>query len=161
MENGNVVKGLIITIGTFISAKMGILAPLLLIYIVSQAIDYATGLLAASYEGLNNPNDPSKGLNSKTGIKGIIKKVGYLIVIVVAIMLDWVMSNAAIYIGIDLGVLKSVIPILVTISLFLNECISILENVARFNDNLPQFLLDIIKSSKEKVENKVKINKEA
>lgn len=161
MENGNFIKGLIVAVGTFISTKFGFLAPLLFVYVISQGIDYGTGILSASYEGLNNPGDPTKGLNSKIGIKGIIKKVGYLVVVVVSIMLDYVITNASIYIGIDLGALKNIIPILVLVWLFLNECISILENVSKINDKLPPFLLDIIKSSKEKVENKAKINKEA
>lgn len=149
------IKGVVTGMIAYISAKLGILGPWLLLYLGSMLVDYITGMLSASYRGLTNPDE---GLNSRVGIMGILKKIGYCIVVVVAIMLDWVVINSAPYIGLDVGRFKGWIAIVVMIWLFINECISILENLAKMNLNMPQFLLNILKSAKNKIEDEKQEN---
>jgi phage-related holin len=63
-----------------------------------------------------------------------------------------VIINSAPYLGLDVGKLKGCIAIVVMIWLFINECISILENLVKMDVNIPPFLLSILKSSKSKIE---------
>jgi toxin secretion/phage lysis holin len=133
----------------YISAKLGILGPWLVLVFLAFIIDYGTGMLSAIYLGLTNVNE---GLNSRKGIKGILKKIGYCLLIIVSIMLDWVMINSAPYLGLDFGKFKGYIAIVVIIWLFINECISILENLAKMDVKVPVFLISILKSSKSKIE---------
>jgi toxin secretion/phage lysis holin len=143
------IKGAIAAMGAYISTKLGILGPWLLIYLGAMTVDYVTGMLSAAYRGLSSPEE---GLNSRIGIKGILKKIGYCILVVVAIMLDWVIINSTPYIGLDLIKFKGWIAIIIMIWLFINECISILENLAKMNLNIPQFLLSILKTAKNRIE---------
>jgi len=87
----------------------------LLIFIV---LDYLTGVMRAFYTGK---------LSSKVGAKGIIKKIGYIIlVIVVEILLK------------DNGYLRNIV-----IYMFIaNEGISILENWSAMGIKLPTIIKD-------------------
>lgn len=69
----------ITAIGGAASYLYGGVSPLLLILIWFVVIDYVTGLLAAGYEGK---------LSSKTGFKGIPKKVQIFALVAVAHLLD-------------------------------------------------------------------------
>lgn len=155
MDTIKFIKGAIAGVGAYISAKLGILGPWLVMYFGAMVTDYITGMLSASYRGLTNPDE---GLNSRIGIMGILKKVGYCIVVVVAIMLDWVIINSAPYIGLDAGKFKGWIAIIVMIWLFINECISILENLVKMDLNIPKFLLSILKTAKSKIEDEKQEN---
>lgn len=110
MENVNTVKAATIGIGGMVSAvaawlfaRLGILLYVLLILAVAMAIDYLTGMLASKTEAIDHPDDPSYGWNSKKGAKGIIKKVGYLCIIAVAMMVDWVILHVAADIGFEIA----------------------------------------------------------
>ncbi len=62
-----VCQGFISAIGAWISAKLGILAPVLVALMIMMAVDYVTGMLAAKTEAILYPDDPAKGWNSKGG----------------------------------------------------------------------------------------------
>jgi len=57
---------------------------------VLDGVDYITGMMASKTEVIDHPSDVSYGWNSKKGTKGIIKKVDYLCVIALAIVVDYV-----------------------------------------------------------------------
>lgn len=60
----------------------------LLIFI---ALDYVSGILKALYQ---------KKLNSEVGVKGIVRKIGYLIIVALANYLDQLLGNSgALYAG--------------------------------------------------------------
>ena len=92
-------------------------------------------------------------LSSRVGVLGIVKKVSYLLAVVVAIAADWVVQTAAGQLGVDFGGFFF-FGLLVTIWLILNECISILENISEIGVPLPSFLVALIQKLKKTTENK-------
>ena len=160
MGNGNTVKAVTMGIGGMVSAaaawlfaRMGILMYILLILAVAMAIDYLTGMLASKTEAIDHPEDLSYGWNSKKGAKGIIKKVGYLCIIAVAVMVDWLILHAAADIGIEIT-LKAFFGIMVTVWYLLNEALSIIENAGRMGAPVPDWLKKYIAVLKDKIEQK-------
>ena len=144
MENLKVVKGIIATVGAFLSAKLGILYIILPFLMLCMIIDYGTGVLASKKEGK---------ISSKVGMWGIIKKLTYGIEVVVALILDWTILNVAKSIGVSVPV-NTIFSLLISIWLILNELISILENLVRLDTPMPAFLINTIKGFKISVENK-------
>lgn len=98
----------------------------LLVFIV---LDYITGLMK-SYK--------SKKLNSKTGLKGIFKKMGILCMVAVGCVLDHLAGNT--------GLVRS----MVIYYLVANEGLSIIENLAEMNIIIPEFLRDKLEQLKDK-----------
>ena len=90
----------------------------LLVFIV---LDYLSGVMRAIY---------TKKLSSKVGAKGIIKKIGYIVLIVVVEILDILLK--------DNGYLRNII-----IYMFIaNEGISILENWSAMGIKVPDIIKD-------------------
>lgn len=131
MENVNAVKVFVTGAIAWISAKMGILAPILLTLFGIVIADWITGCCASRYE--------KKPLSSKRGYEGIIKKLSYFVAVGVALILDWLIISVASYIGIEISV-KAMFSILISVWLILNEMLSILENLNRMEIKLPSFL---------------------
>ena len=120
-----------------------LLAPLIVLAIV-MLIDYITGMTQAWI---------SATLDSRTGVIGIVKKIGYLLAVAVAVVVDYIVQTTAANVGADLtGV--CFFGLLVTIWLILNECISILENLSEIGVPLPAFLMAIVKKLKKSTEKK-------
>lgn len=90
-------------------------------------LDYLSGVLKAIY---------NKKLNSEIGLKGIVKKIGYFIIVAVAVVLDRVMGNT--------GAIRT----LVIYFFVANEGISILENWGGMGLPLPQKLKDTLEQLK-------------
>lgn len=104
--------------------------------------DYITGLMVGYNENK---------LSSKTGLKGIFKKVGILICVVVAVMADKV-------IGTD-----NTLRMAIILCFCGNEGVSILENVSKLGVPIPKKLIDALLQLKGKgddtdANNKQKIN---
>ncbi len=105
-------------------------------------IDYCSGITKAWITG---------SLSSRTGVNGILKKVGYLAVVAIGMVTDWLVKYGAESVGAD-AELKFVFALPVIIWLIINESISILENVSACGAPVPKFLLRAIGVLKEKVE---------
>ena len=105
---------------------------------VAMACDYFSGVAAAWI---------TNKLSSRVGIVGIIKKVGYALLVVVGIVVDWVIHYAAEMLGWP-SVNFYYFGLLVTVWITLNECISITENVARMGVKVPSFLQKVIEKLK-------------
>ena len=104
---------------SFMTSILGgcdILFKMLLLFI---GIDYITGVLGAIYKGK---------LSSNVSAKGIIKKSGYILLVVVAGALDVLISSD--------GYIRHGI----TLMFIANEGISILENWARMGIKIPEFI---------------------
>ena len=138
------IKAIIAAVGTFLSAKLGILYIILPFLMLCMFIDYGTGVLASKKEG---------NISSKIGTWGIVKKLTYGIEVVVALILDWTILNVAKSIGVSVPV-NTIFSLLISIWLILNELISILENLIRLDTPMPLFLINTIKGFKLSVENK-------
>lgn len=149
------IQVLLSAVGAWISARLGILLPVLDFLFVAMVLDYITGMLASKKEAINHPDDPSYGWSSKKGAQGIIKKVGYLCVIAVALMVDYIILNVA-------GTLDFRAPeqaffaLLVAVWYFLNEVLSIIENVGRMGAPVPEWLSKYIAVLKNKIDSKGK-----
>lgn len=100
----------------------------LLIVIV---LDYITGICKAIY---------NKKINSTVGLKGIIKKVGYLMIVAVAVILDNIVGNT--------GAIRT----LVIYFFVANEGISIIENWGGMGLPLPQKIIDVLEQLKKESE---------
>lgn len=90
-------------------------------------LDYLTGVCKAIY---------NKKLNSTISFKGIVKKIGYLIIVAVAVELDNITGNT--------GAIRT----LVIYFFVANEGISILENWGSMGLPLPQKIFDVLEQLK-------------
>ena len=68
-------------------------------------------------------------------------------------MVDYLITSALVHIGIRLQI-NYCFGMIITIWLIINELLSILENLGELNIPLPRFLVDVVKSMKDKVESK-------
>lgn len=133
----------------FLSAKLGILAPLLTVLIVAMLLDYISGIINASLNGK---------LNSKSGFLGILKKLCYGIIIGVALAADKII----VIVGAEFSVkpITAVFGMITVVWLILNELLSILENLGEIGVPMPDFLKGIIEKLKANVENEAENKRE-
>lgn len=137
-----------------VGSKYGIIFWAILMLLATMIIDFLSGMLASAKESLENPDDKSKGWNSRKGTIGIIKKAGYALIVAVAIVVDIIILKALPEIGITMP-FNTFFGLLVTVWFILNECLSIIENAGRMGaKNIPKFLISIIAVLKVKVEEK-------
>jgi len=125
-----------LVIGALFTGIMYLLGGLdmaLQILLMMMALDYVTGILKAIF---------NKKLNSEIGAKGIVKKVGYLVIIAVATMLDRIIG--------DTGAIRNV----VIFFYIANEGISLIENWVLMGLPMPQIVADTLEQIKKKGENK-------
>lgn len=147
------IQGALSAAGAFLSAKLGILFPVLMILTGMMVIDYISGMMASKVEAIEHPNDPNYGWSSKKGAKGIAKKVGYLFVVAVAMVVDYLSLKIAAAIGIPVTA-KAVFGLLVAVWYILNELLSIIENAGRMGANVPEWLSRYIAVLKKKIDDK-------
>ena len=117
---------------------MGALAVPIIVLMVMMVLDYFSGMAAAWIQ--NN-------LSSKIGAKGIIKKVGYMGLIVVAMGADYLIYSGIIAANIDISY-NMWFGLLVAVWLIINEMISILENLSKLGVPIPDFMTKLIKRLK-------------
>ena len=79
----------------FLSEKLGITFYLLGLLVFLMVIDYISGMIASMVEAIDHPGDTSYGWSSKKGAKGIAKKIAYLFVITVAIVIDYILAKTS------------------------------------------------------------------
>ena len=120
----NFVTGTLATTLVYFLGGWDIALQLLISVIV---LDYITGVFKAIY---------NKKINSSVGLKGIIKKIGYLIIVAVAVILDKIAGNT--------GAIRT----LVIYFFVANEGISILENWGGMGLPLPQKIFDVLEQLK-------------
>ena len=79
----------------------------------------------------------NKKLNSKIGFKGILKKVGYLFIVALSVIIDNILGQS--------GTFRT----LVIYFLVANDGISIMENAGEMGISLPKKLIDALEQLKE------------
>ena len=144
MENINTIKAIVTGVAAFLSALLGTLYIPVLLMILCNIIDYATGLMAAK-------NRPDGGISSYRSIKGIKKKVSMWLLVVVGAVMDQLLLYASQTIGIKIPV-TYLIACVVSIWIICNEIISILENMIDIGIQIPSFLLPLVKNIKSQTE---------
>ena len=107
-------------------------------------LDYITGFMSSATEWT---------LSSTKGFKGILKKLVYPIVIVVALLIDYVIMLFG-------SQLDAVLPMttffgtLMTLWFIINESISILENAIKLDVKLPGFFKTFLEKMAKHIEDK-------
>ena len=139
----NVIQALFSAALGAIMAYLNILLVPFVVLLVVMITDYFTGMAEAYV---------NKTLNSRIGVVGILKKIGYIVAVAVGVVADYLITNALIKIGIDINV-SGYIGLVVTIWFIINELISILENLTEIGTPLPKFLVSLVKRLKITVDN--------
>ena len=121
---------------------LGIVSIPVIMLIFAMIIDYATGMSAAWY---------NSELSSKKGVKGIVKKVGYLVLVLASMIIDWLISQGLQQINVDLHY-SVFFAVLVAVWLIINELISTLENLSRIGVPIPNFMKKLINRLKTTVD---------
>ena len=125
-----------------LSAYMRVMFVPLVVLIAVMIIDYMSGMLKAW---------GNEELSSRVGLRGIVKKLSYLMLVCVAGVVDWLLWSGLRQVGISLD-FGFCFGLIVTIWLIINELISILENLEALKVPMPAFLKRIIKHLKSAVE---------
>ena len=125
-----------------LSAYMRLMFVPLVVLLGVMIVDYMSGMLKAW------GNDQ---LSSRVGLKGIVKKLCYLMLVCVAGVVDWLIYSGLRQVGITLN-FGFCFGLIVTIWLIINELISILENLDALHVPMPGFLSKIIKHLQTAVE---------
>ncbi len=144
----NKVKSTITALFSIVSGWLGILAIPMLLLVISNLIDYATGLVAI-------PNRGEK-VNSYKSFRGIAKKICMWLLVGVGAMIDKLLLYAGETVGITLP-FTFLIACVVAVWLICNEIISILENMVDIGVKIPPFLTPLVKNIKKQVEDKATI----
>lgn len=105
--------------------------------VVFMVIDYVTGIMLAILN--KSSKTETGGLSSKAGLRGILKKTGMLIVVIVANRLDVLAGTQVIRNG-------------CIIILIANEGLSIIENLGVMGVPVPKILINFIEALKNKDE---------
>ena len=151
-ENLNEIKILIVAGFGALTSFLGVLAIPVYIIVATNIIDYATGLMAAPSRGQTKSSDK--------GALGIKKKVSMWLLIGVGFMLDVLLMYSASTMGITIP-FNYLISCVTALWLCANEIISILENISDIlGDDMPKFLLPLVKNIRTQVEEKIEIKEE-
>ena len=105
-------------------------------------LDYISGMTAAWSE---------KTLSSRYGVIGIVKKVGYIALVAVGMVVDYLLTSVLSNVGINLPI-NYCFGLMVTVLLIINELISILENLDRIGIPLPGFLVKVVNKLKNRID---------
>ncbi|MBQ7737288.1 MAG: phage holin family protein [Oscillospiraceae bacterium] len=140
MENGW--KILIAAALAALGAYLRQLAVPLAVLLTVMVLDYISGMIAAIRTGT---------LDSRIGLMGILKKVSYLLIVAVGMVLDYLIQMLGGEFGVQLEG-TYIVGLLVIFWLIINECISILENVDEAGGPVPPFVAAMLKRLKRHTE---------
>lgn len=119
-------------------------------FLILNFADYITGWIKSKYY--------TRTESSKVGAKGIIKKVGYWVVILVAFFVANELERVGEIIGVNLGFVV-LLGYLTLATYIINEIRSILENLTEMNVNVPEFLVQGLQVASKKVDTIAEIKK--
>ena len=88
-------------------------------FLIFIIVDYISGILQAIY---------NKKLNSNIGAKGITKKIGYILIVVISSSIDTLYGN-------NMNIRNTIIYMFIT-----NEGLSIIENLSQIGIIIPKIL---------------------
>ena len=152
VEQANYIKAIFTAVFAFLSALLGVLAVPVILLVVCNLIDYATGLMASKYR--------AQDINSYKSIRGIFKKVSMWLLVVVGAIIDEMLLYASTSIGWKSPV-TFLVACVVAMWLICNEIISILENIQDMGVNIPAFMQPLVKHIRSQVEDQVKVDNDS
>ena len=139
------IKAFFITIFSTIASLLGALAIPVAVLIISNIIDYITGIAAGPKRG--------QKIDSYKSFRGIWKKVCMWLLILIGALIDWMLMSACTTVGINIP-FDFVVSIVVATWLVFNELISILEKMMDIGVDIPPFLMPLVKNLKKQTEDK-------
>lgn len=122
----NNIMSVILTTFIYLLGGVDVALQCLLVMII---LDYISGIVSAIY---------NKNLDSKIGLKGILKKFMYLVIVCVSVIIDKIVGNT--------GVVRT----LVIYFFVANDGLSIIENMGKMGIPLPKKLNDTLNQLKNK-----------
>lgn len=145
------IKAICSSVFGLLTGLMGALAVPVILLVLSNIIDYATGLAASRYR--------KQQISSYKSIRGITKKVCMWLLICVGAIMDQLIVYACgqVYLAVPFDF---AIACIVAIWLICNEIISILENMQDIGVKLPPFLNKLMINIKSQIEEKVNVEVE-
>lgn len=148
----NQMKWLISIIGGAISAFSEQYALIIAFVLVAVVLDTITGLVGAKAQG--------EQITSERGRKGFWKKVTLFLALFFGFFLDYFIPYVVEKVGVQLPINVALFGMIIGVFVVLNESISICENIYKANpDVLPKWIVDMLTSAKEQIENKGDDNK--
>ncbi len=136
--------GVLAVVYAFISSVFGAFTPLLIITLIAMFADLITRVYAASVRDDEKPE-------SKLVMKGIYKKIGLCMLIVLALIVDKALLIITQAIGINI-ISKIMFTALVMAWLLVRELISNAENLQHGGVELPAFLVKALGIAKDKID---------
>lgn len=127
MDRYNAIVGAIIAVLTMFFGEHW---PLFALFLLLNVIDWITGWMKSYI---------NKKENSVKGWKGVLKKVGYWLMVLVAFVSSYIFIDIGNVLGIDLGI-TTLLGWFVLASLLVNELRSIIENFVEAGFNVPSVL---------------------
>lgn len=140
IDGYNAITGAIVAVLSYILGEHWIL---FVAFLVLNVTDWLTGWMKSKMAGKEN---------SSAGWKGVLKKLGYWLMIMVAFGASAVFIEIGRSIGVDLGI-TTLLGWFVLASLLINEIRSIIENFVEAGFNVPRILINGLEVA-EKIVNK-------
>ena len=134
MNSEAIIDGYNAVVGTVIAVLSYVLGEhwfLFVMFLFLNVVDWITGWMKSRMTGKEN---------SMKGWKGVLKKLGYWLMIMVAFGASAVFIEIGTVIGVDLGI-TTLLGWFVLSSLLINEIRSILENFVEAGYNVPMILI--------------------
>ena len=134
MKSEAIIDGYNAVVGTVIAVLSYVLGEhwfLFVMFLFLNVVDWITGWMKSRMAGKEN---------SMKGWKGVLKKLGYWLMIMVAFGASAVFIEIGTVIGVDLGI-TTLLGWFVLSSLLINEIRSILENFVEAGYNVPMILI--------------------
>lgn len=138
MDTYNAIVGGIVAVLSFVFGEHWILFAIFLLFNVA---DWLTGWMKSRINGVEN---------STAGWKGVLKKIGYWLMIAVAFAIAAALIEVGEVIGIDLGI-TTLLGWFVLASLIVNEARSIVENFVEAGYDVPKVLTTGLQVAYEKL----------
>jgi phage-related holin len=138
------IVGVIAVLYAFLVNIFGAFAPLLIITLVSMFVDLITRMYAAA-------SREDEKIESRLVLKGIYKKIGMCMLIVLALMVDKALLIITQALNINI-ISKVIFTALVMAWLLVRELISNLENLQHAGIELPAFLVKALGIAKDKID---------
>lgn len=135
---------LTIAVNLIMMNLFGVFTPLLYLVILLMMLDLVTRVYAAS-------SRKDERAESRKVIKGLYRKLGLCLLIVLSLILDLGLKEIANHLGIHITT-KIIFTALTLAWLFVRELISNLENLQWAGIELPSFIIKAITLTEEKVE---------
>ena len=137
------IKASLATILGITAIQTETLIPLVVFVILAMVLDYLAGTLAG--------RKSTEGINSKEATKGLYKKAGFLCLLFLGFFLDVAIPYFA-YAGLHLYIpFNTPFGVIMAAWIVITEAISIIENLSEIGVHVPKWLLKMLKTTKEKI----------